>query len=276
MPARKKQNEAAAEVAANARQSGSDRLTVEAILQVLEQDGIRDLQQFVKHLLARTAASRKALGRASLLGPASSKPSQARGKAQRPVTVPVLIDGVLYDPKDIHRFDGQILHFVGPSATRKTLQAFTGEQWPTILRTYVQLNNAGSILHWKDIIEGGGAENVTPSTPGQAAGESGSGVVVEPSSASAGFFSDSNFGGDYLWLSRGNEWRDLTKVMRGDAWDRHSWNDTISSVSPIVGWGLVVLCDDINLGGASLSIPAPVRDLTPFGFNDRTSSIVYW
>ncbi len=274
MTARKKQDGAVRELDVNAKEGGRDRVTVEDVLKMLEEDGIRDLQQFVKRQLAQAKASRKAPRRASLLGPSSTAGSKTtRGKAQRPVTVPVLIDGVLYDPKDIHRFDGQTLHFIAPSSKRPTLQALTGEQWPTMLRTYVQVGNVASVLQWEDIVIGG-----PPSPPSGGGTEppNGGGVVIEPPPPPAAFFSDSQFQGDYLWLSHGQEWSDLTRVMRGDAWDRKSWNDTISSVSPNPSVGLVVLCEDINLGGASLSIPEAVRDLTLFGWNDRTSSIVYW
>jgi hypothetical protein len=142
MVARKQQDGAAAEGAASAQEDGLDRLTVEDVLKALEEDGIRDLQQLVKRQLAQAKAGRKALCRADMLGPSPKPASRARGKAQRPVTVPVQIDGVLYDPKDIHRFDGQVLHFVAPSDTRP-LQAFTGEQWPTTLRTYISGKQCG-------------------------------------------------------------------------------------------------------------------------------------
>jgi hypothetical protein len=272
MTARKKQNGAAAEVAASAKPSGPDQLTVEDVMKVLEENGIRDLQQFIKRELARAKAADKVPSRASMLGPAAAKPSR-RGPPQRPVKVPVLIDGVLHDPKDVHRFDGQILHFVGPTPTRPTLRAFTGDQWPAILRTYVQTRNASSMLQWANIVEGGPG---SPTGPGGVEPPASGGVVIEPPPPPAAFFSDSNFEGDWLWLNRGMEWRDLTQVDRGDFWNRQSWNDCISSVSPVPNLGLVVLCEDINLGGASLSVPFAARDLGLFGWNDRTSSIVYW
>jgi hypothetical protein len=273
MVARKQQDGAAAEGAASAQEDGLDRLTVEDVLKALEEDGIRDLQQLVKRQLAQAKAGRKALCRADMLGPSPKPASRARGKAQRPVTVPVQIDGVLYDPKDIHRFDGQVLHFVAPSDTRP-LQAFTGEQWPTTLRTYIQVSNAGSNLHGNDaqVSLGGppGVPKAGGTTPPQ-----GGGVVIYPVTQ-AEFFSDSNFQGDHLWLTWQWERPDLTKLGRGDWWDRKSWNDCISSVSPVPNVGFLVLCEDINLGGASLSVPFAVRDLGPLGWNDRASSLVYW
>src|SRR5271165_5958853 len=117
MTARKKQNDGATAFDASRKQTNSGNLTVDDVLKALEEGGIRDLQQFIKRELAHAKATEKAPRRASMLGPSVGKPSR-RGPAQRPVTVPVLIDGVLYDPKDIHRFDGQILHFVAPNGER--------------------------------------------------------------------------------------------------------------------------------------------------------------
>ena len=80
--------------------------------------------------------------------------------------------------------------------------------------------------------------------------------MIEPPPPPAAFFSDSNFEGDWLWLNRGMEWRDLTQVDRGDFWNRQSWNDCISSVSPVPNLGLVVLCEDINLEGRLSQFPS--------------------
>jgi hypothetical protein len=267
MTAKKKQNDRAA-ASAGGSETNSNNLTVEDVLKILEEDGIRDLQQFVKRELRQTKASRQAQRRASLLGPAPSKPS-ARGKAQRPITVPILIDGVLYDPKDIHRFDGQILHFVAPSATRP-FQAFTGDQWPTAVRTFIQYRNVTSILQLENVEEGG----PYPPPGGGGKGGNGGGPVIYPG---AEFFSDINFSGDHLFVDHGRERSDLTQIGRGDFWDRHTWNDCICSVGiPVPKFGFVVLCEDINLGGASHSVPDAVTDLTPFGWNNRASSIVFW
>ncbi len=247
MTDRKKEKQAAAVES----QGSTDRVTVDDVMKMLEEDGIRDLQQFIKSELAHAKKASKAPQRASMLGPSVGKPSR-RGPAQRPVEVPVLIDGVLYDPKDIHRFDGQILHFVAPVGERP-LQAYTGDQWPTALRTFIQYQTVARALGWKS-----------------------EGLAPPPIIYHSEFFSDSDFNGDYLWLDWQHEWPDLTQVYRGDFWNRQSWNDCISSVVVSQGVGFLVLCEDINLGGASLSVHVQIPDLTPYGWNDRTSSIVWW
>ena len=104
--------------------------------------------------------------------------------------MPVLIDGVLYDPTDIHRYDGQILHFVGPSATRP-FQAFTGDQWPNAVRTFIQYRNVARTLHLENI-EIGSAYPYSGS--GLVSGGGGGAVRYSP----AEFFTDINFGGDRL------------------------------------------------------------------------------
>ena len=105
----------------------------------------------------------------------------------------------------------------------------------------------------------------------------------------AEFFTDTNFGGDHLWLGAGRQFTDLTRVGRGDFWNRHTWNDCISSIKPVPYLGWLVLCWDTNLGGSTLTItitgdsgganPLNGKDipsLVPFGWNDQCSSIVYW
>ncbi|MBC2908131.1 hypothetical protein [Streptomyces cupreus] len=84
---------------------------------------------------------------------------------------------------------------------------------------------------------------------------------------------DGNEGGDRLELEAGFHWRDLTRVPRGFL-HTQNWNDIISSVS-VCAFN-VELFDDIHLSGARFFIDRHNRipDLTPFGFNDRTSSFI--
>jgi hypothetical protein len=265
MPRRAEKKTVAAEVADRFKEAGLDRMTVDDVVQMLEKEGVRDLRQLVKRQLERAKASREALRSVDILGPSvrpSSRP--VRQIIHREPAVPVLIDGVLYDPKDIHRFDGQLLHFVTPTLGRSELLAYTGDQWPQALRTYIQIRNVSALV------------GVLPASwvpgEGSSAGNPNGGVVIYPPTK---FFKDSNFGGDWLWLGVGKQYLDLTKVGRGDFYDRGNWNDQITSVQPNP-LGLTVLCEDVELGGMSATVVRYCPDLAPFGWSDRASSLVVW
>ena len=60
--------------------------------------------------------------------------------------LPVRIDGVLYDPKDIGRFDGQPLHFVAvPKKSGHELIGSTGDVWIESSSNYFRVRDMLSI-----------------------------------------------------------------------------------------------------------------------------------
>lgn len=253
-------------------------LSVDEIIGRLNADGIDDLHKFVQSEMEWRRKAAAAFKKADYTFANFGNVDTSRPAKHGVPTVPVKIDGVLYDPKDINRFNGTPLHFVAPTK-ESPLQAFTGDQWPSIIKEQVRTEMMASHgdIQFLDCPAGSRYPcYVVPSVPG-------GGVTIHPP---AEFFTDVNFGGDHIWLNKGRQWSDLTKVGRGDFWDRHDWNDCISSVNPdqegLPGW--LVMCEDIHLGGRSFTIlitnspgdGLPIPSLVPFGWNDICSSIVYW
>ena len=87
----------------------------------------------------------------------------------------------------------------------------------------------------------------------------GGGTAVNPAAGQACFFADINYGGDSFCASASSSWV-------GSA-----WNDRISSVKVASGVS-VVLYNDVNYGGSTLTVAANNANLVNNGFNDLASS----
>jgi hypothetical protein len=85
-------------------------------------------------------------------------------------------------------------------------------------------------------------------------------------------FDDTDYSGNWFWLSKGYMWKDLTRVSRGGFFGG-DWNDAISSVSSTATSCLY--CEHINLEGNALFIGAdkPIPRLATLGWDDRISSV---
>lgn len=295
-----------------------DRITVTDVLQALAQNGIEDLEQLVKAQIDSAKMSTYKPDSLNLYAlPADTPGDPAYPIVHRRPEMPVLVDGVLYDPADINRFDGQPLHFlVKPNDDGSAaLLAYTGSQWTTALRTYFQLRDMLSAFDVVPVdfsIPGPptAPNPITPppiplpAVPGSPGAPKAPSVQQPPSSGNpqspspltkqppspplvalalppppteSQFFSDANFGGDWMWLGPHLAWNDLTRVPRARFLVFSSnWNDVISSLRTWVG--TVTLYEDINRGGSSITFPPAnhIPDLGPSGWNDRVSSIVNW
>lgn len=282
------------------RERGLDKLSLEDVLAALAQDGIRDLEQLIERELANARKQVKSPTQVDVFSSAAMPPvSVATECVHRPPEMPVLIDGVLYDPKDITRFNGKALHFVAPRpGGDHYLRAYSGDQWQRSLVVYLQTRDMLSLFDVSPLdfpIPGlpsppgpGGPGFPPPTPPIPLPGSPGTQQSPSPQPTApppampnhpreAQFFSDAGYTGDWLWLGPRLQWSDLTKVSRARVlfWSS-DWNDVISSV---ISWfGIVVLCEDINLGGSTFGIQAglPIFHLSSYGWNDRTSSIVNW
>lgn len=298
-------NPARTDIASRLTAKGLDKLTIQDVLEALQQDGIRDLEQLVKRELEQATATVEApLPVSPFSAPTFPTVLESPHIVHRVPAVPLLIDHTLYDPEDIGRFDGKPLHFVAPvPGGDQVLRAFSGEQWQKSLLVYVQVRQMLSLFDVRPLDNGRFWPPITPPSgpyepqpPGWPpigypapppyppdlpfipfVPPSDKAPPPPPPPSEAQFFSDINFEGDWLWLGASRQWSDLTKVSRGKFlfWSS-DWNDVISSVRAWVG--LVVLCEHVNLGGSTFGIPPGgwVDNLVPFGWNDRTSSIVNW
>jgi hypothetical protein len=203
--------------------------------------------------------------------------------------IPFILNGVMYDPQDIVRFNGKELHFI-PSANDDYMavvdnrdvvanwmqNAYLSSVAGVDLRAAAQKYSHGG-YNWG---EGPGPRDYGPPPPGQPGGPS---IVVGSGQTAGGrpgswahFFQDDWYQGDSFFLDAGLMYQDLTKVGRGMFGD---WNDEISSIG-FQNISFIALGSDIDFGGGLLFLwnGEPWRpSLNVYGWNDRVSSVmVIW
>ena len=178
--------------------------------------------------------------------------------------IPVLIDGVMFDPKDIKRFDGQELHFIAARDRQSMIaiadRAVMGKWWEM---TYVtSLTNSAS------------------SAPRALASHF---SLPEPAAI---YYEDDNFGGSSISHGKNRGFSDLTRLKTRLG---QSWADRISSLR-LINLTICVLHWDIHWQGPTMTFQAStpfamepvsypfdlVPSLTPFGANDRANSVEGW
>jgi len=198
----------------------------------------------------------------------------------RPPTIPFLLNGTLYDPQDISRFDGQELHLID---VRGQLMAF--DDRATIARTW-ELLFVVPALDAGRLAPTGGPMTLTDDM----------GPVPWPwwpevDEVGAYFYSDSGWDdwGDELYLPLNHGYWRLSQVCRGFLCTG-DWNDVISAFRCFSTWvpdrpaRVCILHEHINMGGSSFTNVAPAggrecyayKELNSVGWNDRASSVEAW
>jgi hypothetical protein len=243
----------------------------DAILAALERQGIKNLRQLIEQMAERPAEAE----RVDLFGPEPERTT--RPGAQRVPKVPITVNGITYDPKDISRFDGQHLNFVlQPAGSEIRLIGVPGNQFLRAVTEYFALSRVAQYLsspHVLDLPSAG--KNPPPGwqPSGDAQGPPDLSGTHEVPSLIGKFWTDANFQGDWLWLNAGFNWPNLVNVPRG-TFHLGDWNDVITSVE--TNSAVMILYSDINFGAPVLIIPPSlplINDLGVFGWNDRVSSI---
>ncbi|MEU3317268.1 hypothetical protein ABZ743_31960 [Streptomyces sp. NPDC006662] len=161
--------------------------------------------------------------------------------------VPFVLDGILYDPTDIQRFNGQELHFFTSPGKDHMLAVDDRD----VMVDWLQFDY---FERYRDI----------SSIP-----------LSEHMVAGAFWFEDDDMNGARIFATPNTGFWRLSKV--GD-----DWNDRISSFE-MWSVGVVQLSDNLNFEGPFFYHIAPegssyasVRSLTPYGWNDRASSCGDW
>ena len=253
----------------------------------LRERGITTVEQLVSHTLSN-------------LREGQPRPAQLIGVEKRdseePIThtppqIPVTIDGIEHDPRDISRFDGTPLHFIFSRLPdgQPSLQATSDGGQLQVARLIWRALNP---LDWQPPgptppVSPPGQPPPQPPGPGSYVWPPGGGTSGQPVSppppqqppgdwGSVQMFSDVNYQGDWFWLNKGYEWARLSKVSRGTVlFFSGDWNDQISSI----GWtgGPVTYYEHANFQGSSMTIPPkqPTPELVTLGWNDRISSVRY-
>ena len=186
---------------------------------------------------------------ATTLTPAEMKSSTSQdADIVHPVPeIPINVDGVLYAPEEISRFNGQVLFYVLDQHTERegVMVAFTSEKG---LMEYLKEQ-----WSWE---------------PGSGAG---GGVQLDSDSYWTVFYSDAYYAGSTIISAPGAAISNLGNISPG-------WNDRISSVSVSTGAAWATLYVDINYGGDQLWMQRGTEWgwLLFNGWDDRASSLKVW
>lgn len=206
-------------------------------------------------------------------------PDAAARIVHRIPQIPFILNGTLYDPKDIERFNGQGLHFV-PAANYEYMLA---------------VDDADVMVHWWRLAELAAIESYRYGgyrfEPGPGGSTIHSHPGGDPSPLSEGpvsgivmsvLFDDAGFSGCSLNLHSSEigqgggptQYANLAHESRGFL-GLGDWNDVISSVK--VEHGVTVLFEHAYFGaldgGSAVSLFAPANNLALIGWNDRCSSV---
>ncbi|WP_088362908.1 hypothetical protein [Bacillus cereus] len=220
-------------------------------------------------------------------------PDIVSSTVQRVPQIPFYLNGVLYDPKDITRFNGQELHFVPAPSNDHMLVVDNQGIFNSWLRLLLLERNGYS--EQAPISQSYPTHNVysnqallssddlrPPEVPQP--GADGDLVPMPPFSLfSVGgmapreffFYEHINYKGSQLILGQGRAYKNLTRVKMGLF---GNWNDEISSIRrSITASSIVRVFEHINFTGQSLTLfgdgSIEIPSLVPMGWNDRISSI---
>jgi hypothetical protein len=228
---------------------------------------------------------------AALAGQARKQPA-ARRRAQRPIDVrsfwtptppelaaqivhkvpkvPFVLNGTLYDPEDVRRFDGRELHFLvkGDELVAFEDRDVMARAWELM---FVAPRTETPLIAPANQLARGGPEGPAPWPWWPWDSDDDAGTY---------FYEDSGYEGwgAELYLRQNYGYWDLTEVCRGFLCS-DDWNDVISAVGCFFKGGsgptICVLHEHINMQGSTLTC-CGCKELDSFGWNDRASSVETW
>lgn len=204
-----------------------------------------DSEKAVQDLFARSAA-RAGYAAKSKIGPPAP-------------SVPIVLDGKRVDYSEIARLNGQPLDYVATivKGGAPALVAFSDR---SIMRNH-HLRQFNSPLR---------AINADVETALRAGGLQPAGLA-RSIELGVRIFEDINYGGD-SWTFAPEEYvPDLTEFDEGLGLFGGDWNDKISSIQ--MGRCSCQLWEDINEGGATITLTRDTPNLHDFGWGDRASGI---
>jgi hypothetical protein len=188
---------------------------------------------------------------------------------------PFVLNGTLYDPQDIERFNGQELHLVDAN-DREPIFAVDNRETIAKVWELTYLSSLSSDL--KKYQHGGYQFGGTSSSNGAEDFITFPGHPIFIGSpgklAVTYFYEHMDFTGDSMSLNANRGYNNLRDLGRG-LFGLGDWNDIISSVR-LNGNFVCVLHDHIHYQGNSLTLFKDNKYLEALGWNDRTSSIETW
>jgi hypothetical protein len=203
--------------------------------------------------------------------------TQAMQFAYPAPSVPFIVAGKRYEPKDISHFNGQALTFVWDerAAEQEVLHAVTSaDELREYLQSYMATDTSLHDTTAQQVraqAQGGVESRADAATAGAVA------YSHLPNPAQAVFWEHANFAGASLTLESGHAYPDLTEIGTGALWWWQSWNDRISSVQ--TQHKTVELCwntIDPYLTGPTFVLPYN-QNISYIGnyWNDQTSAIMH-
>lgn len=251
-------------------QSLTDRFDEADIVASLREEGITTIEQLVSRAAARQRDGRPQ--NSIRVGVEATEPGLPLQHSTP--HFPVAVDGVVYDPNDLSRFDGSALHFLllhdesGP-----LLQATTDAKKIAAIKAVDVLVRPRDFVpdRPEEGLPGGRhkdprQDHYEPPPPPQ----------PPVTGSSIQMFSDIDWEGDWCWLDKGFQISRLSKVSRNTVlMFSGDWNDHISSLSATDGF--VTYFEHANFQGSSITIEPyhPKNHLLDIGWNDRISSVRY-
>jgi hypothetical protein len=259
--------------------SNFDNLTPEILLEAFKAEGIGSLEDLAKRM---TEALKDPRG-----GPervpyselfTQPTPKSIRDTITHPVpTVPFVVDGVMHDPEDIVRYNGEELGFIPQKGGTELLVMRDKGLWAPFVRTLLLTRSVVNGMSALEQYQFGGYSWVSP--------QDGPTVVVSPPPVTFGppvpppappwlsLWTDINLSGSALTLDPGESYRDLTNV----GWwiFAGNWNDKFSSVHRTSS--LCMAFEHIHFAGSFLWIgpsESHQMNLHDLGWGDRISSVI--
>ena len=254
-------------------------ITPEAILKVFEEEGYRSLEDYARKLSEVIQEQQGIPQRIDVDAFRRRTPDAIVASIKHRVPeVPFVANGVVYDPKDITRFDGNELLYVDG---RDALLVYTDmNATDRLLQTFALTNQVQKAMHspprpdhilgpdesepykfpWQNYEpHPGGARGPLPPTPPP---------VIYPDPLELFMYDDMDYLGDRLVLSQGKGMPDLSECY---TWPFGSgWNDCISSIGPTSSYG--VFYEHVDFQGSRL-LSNDNHYLAGIGWNDRISSV---
>jgi hypothetical protein len=180
-----------------------------------------------------------------------ASPEDVASIVQRAPEVPFILNGVEYDPEDIQRFNGKELHFI-PAKSGDHLLVVDDRELMGRWLQFTYLSTESDVIAESDFVAGP--------------------FVIPLPVPSTYYYEHTDFSGSLISNRPNRGYQNLLNVSLGLFDD---WNDKISSVK-MDRTRVCVLYDHINWGGQTLTLTASARNLFPWGWNDRASSVATW
>ncbi len=256
-------------------------LSPENLLTAFQEEGIHSLEDFAKQL---TEALKNPKGIPEKLDYETimSKPTPqelVETIVHQVPQIPFRVNGVLYDPEDIARFNGKELGFVMNNRSKEPELIVLEDKnvWAPFVRMTMLTRQVLSDPVYKPAESGrstGGPNNLEPASFGGAVIVVGPGgpAPIPVSGAPLWLYEHGEFAGSLLSLDSGESYRDLTDV---GWWVFGSdWSDRVSSTS--LTSSMCLAFEHVDFGGSMLWLGPHqyYRDLTAVGWNDRISSVI--